>query len=187
VPEEMQAGLACKETAADAWEAIETGRMGGERIKEATVDKLHRDFDDPQFKAGECVEDFAQRATTIANKEVIKKILHSIPDHLEQVTISIETLLDMNSMSIEVAMGHLRAVEERKKKTSGGAKEGRLLLTEEEWMTHLKVREGEGSGGGCGRRGRGRGKCDGHGGGRGRGPPTDSNEEASRHAKPTDV
>jgi hypothetical protein len=60
VPEEMQAGLACKETAADAWEAIETGRMGGERIKEATVDKLHRDFDDPQFKAGECVEDFAQ-------------------------------------------------------------------------------------------------------------------------------
>jgi hypothetical protein len=41
--------------------------MGGERIKEATVDKLHRDFNDLQFNVGECVEDFAQHATTIAN------------------------------------------------------------------------------------------------------------------------
>jgi hypothetical protein len=42
-------------------------------------------------------------------------------------------------MSIEVATGHLRAVEERKKKTSDKAKEGSLLLMEEEWMARLKV------------------------------------------------
>jgi hypothetical protein len=121
VPEEMQAGLACKETVAGAWEAIRTVRMGGERIREATVDKLRHDCGDLQFKAGECVEDCAQRATTIANqlrllgdkisdKEVIKKILHFVPEHLEQVAISIETMLDLNSMSFEVATDHLWAV-----------------------------------------------------------------------------
>jgi hypothetical protein len=134
-------------------------RMGGERIKEATVDKLRHDFSNLQFKASECVKDFVQRATTIANqlqalgdkiidKEVIKKILHSVPEHLEQVAISIETLLDLNSMLIKIATGHLRVVEERKKKASDGTKEGRLLFTEEEWMAWLKVQEGERSGGG---------------------------------------
>jgi hypothetical protein len=148
----MQVSLVCKETAAYAWEVIWTMRMGGERIKEAMADKLHCDFDDLHFKVGKCVEDFTQRATTIANqsrahgdkisdKEVIKKILHSVPDHLEQVAISIETL-DLNSMSIEVATGHLRAIEERKRKASGGTKEGHLLLTKE-WMAQLKIREGE--------------------------------------------
>jgi hypothetical protein len=90
------------------------------------------------------------------------------------VAISIEILLDLNAMSIEVATGHLCAVEERKKKPTSAAKEGRLLLTEEEWMARLKAREGESSSGGRG--GRGRGMCVGHGG-RGRGSSTDSNEE----------
>jgi hypothetical protein len=127
VPEEMQAGLACKESAADAWEAIRAIRMGGDRIKEATADKLRRDFGELQFKSGECVEDFSLRVSAVANqlrsigdkisdKDVIKKILHSVPDYLKQVAIPIKTLLDLNTMSIEEATGHLRAVEQRKKK-----------------------------------------------------------------------
>jgi hypothetical protein len=116
VPEEMHAGLAHKESAAYAWEAI---LMGGNRIKEATTDKLRHNFEDLQFKAGECVEDFSLHASMLANqlralgnkisvKVVIKKILRSVPKHLEYVAISIETLLDLNSMSIEEATDHLR-------------------------------------------------------------------------------
>jgi hypothetical protein len=73
------------------------------------------------------MEDFSLRISAIANqlrglgdkiidKDVIKKILYSIPDHLEQVVILIETLLGLNSMSAEEATDHLRVVEERKKK-----------------------------------------------------------------------
>jgi hypothetical protein len=40
----------------------------------------------------------------ITDKEVIKKILHSVPNYLEQVAISIETLLHLNSMFVEVAI-----------------------------------------------------------------------------------
>jgi hypothetical protein len=68
LPEEMLASLVCKETAVDAWEAIQTMRMGGVCIKEALVDKLHREFNHLQFKAGECVEDFVLHTTTITNQ-----------------------------------------------------------------------------------------------------------------------
>jgi hypothetical protein len=64
----------------------------------------------------------------------MKKMLHSIPEKLEQVTISMETLLDLNTLSIEEAACHLRAVEQRKKPTTPPVVDtsGRLLLTEEE-------------------------------------------------------
>jgi hypothetical protein len=42
VREEMEVGL----SAADAWVAIQAVQMGGDRIKEATTDKLYRDFGD---------------------------------------------------------------------------------------------------------------------------------------------
>jgi hypothetical protein len=150
-----------------------------------------RDFGDLQFKPGEYVEDFALHITTLGNqlcalsdkvneKEEIKKLLHSVPEHLKQVVISIETLLDLNSMTIEEAIGHLRAVEGRKKKTSNQAKDGRLLLTEEEWLAHLKVHEGEWSSDGHGCRGRERG-------GSGRSLHGESQEEGVRRPKATDV
>jgi hypothetical protein len=173
--------------------------MGGDRIKEAMADKLHHDFENLQFKAGECVEDFSMHVSVIANqlwalddkisnKEVIKKILHFIPDHLEQVAISIETLLGLKSMSIEEATGHLCAVEERKKKPTGGAKEGCLLLTEEEWMVRLKIWEGESSNSSHGGRGRDRGRCGrGHGGGDGKGSRSDSHDDGARHSKAIDT
>jgi hypothetical protein len=191
VPEEMQAGLARKESTTDAWEAIRVMHMGGERIKEANADKLHRDFSDLQFKLGECIEDFSLCMTALTNqlrelgdkvteKEEIKK-LHSVPDHLEQVAISNKILLNLNKMMIQEATSHPRVVEERKKKHTSGSKEGHLLLTEEEWMAYLKVCDRESSGGG-GRGGRGhsRGRRGGHGGtGGGRESKSNSHEESA--------
>jgi hypothetical protein len=37
----------------------------------------------------------------ILDKKVVKKMLQSVPDHLEQVATSMETLLDLDSLSIE--------------------------------------------------------------------------------------
>jgi hypothetical protein len=64
--------------------------LWGDQIKEANMDKLHREIGEIQFKVGECVEDFALHATTITNqlcalggkisdKEMIKKILNFVP------------------------------------------------------------------------------------------------------------
>lgn len=52
------------------------------------------------------VEDFAGQASNLANQlqvvgvdiaeEVVKKLLHYVPDDLEQIVLSIETLLDLS-------------------------------------------------------------------------------------------
>jgi hypothetical protein len=103
------------------------------------------------------------------------------------VAISIETLLDLDSISVEVATGHLRAVEARKKKSSEGAKEGRLLLMEEEWLAWIKIHDGESSGGGdhVGK-GRGRGKRGSRSGG-GRGGAPGSADDGTRRSKAGDI
>jgi uncharacterized membrane protein YgcG len=129
-----------------------------------------------RFKSGECVEDFSVRITShvnelrvlgdeITDKEVVKKMLHLVPEKFEQVALSMETLLDLNSLSIEEATSHLHAVEQRKKTTTLSAADvsGRLLLIEE-WLAWMKAKEKSGSGGSSSSGG-GRG----HGRGRGRG------------------
>jgi hypothetical protein len=47
----------------------------------------------------------------ITDTEVFKKMLYSVPEKLEQIAISMETLLDLNSLSIKEATGHLCTVE----------------------------------------------------------------------------
>jgi hypothetical protein len=122
----MQAGLANKELALKAWESIRNIRVGADWVSEANAERLRQEFTKIRFKSGECVEDFSIRITAIANelrvlgdevtdKEVMKKMLHSIPEKLEQVAISMKMLLDLNSLLIEEAIGHLQAVEQRKK------------------------------------------------------------------------
>ena len=38
---------------------------------------------------------------SISETEIVKKMLQVVPNHLEQVAISIETLLDMNNLTVE--------------------------------------------------------------------------------------
>jgi hypothetical protein len=110
-------------------------------------------FRDITFKAGETVEDFSLYLNIVASqlyvlgddisdKNLIKKMLHVVPEKLEQVAISMETLLNLDSLSIEEVVGHLRAIEQRKKPTPARVTGGRLLLTEEEWMARMKTKDG---------------------------------------------
>ena len=51
----------------------------------------------------------------------------------------------MNDLTVEKVTGRLRNVEQRQKNTiSAVDKEGRLLLTEEEWLARLKIRDDTG-------------------------------------------
>jgi hypothetical protein len=51
----------------------------------------------------------------VTDKEVVKKMLHLVPEKLEQVAISMEMFLGLNLLSIEEAVDHLPVVEQRKK------------------------------------------------------------------------
>ena len=55
--------------------------------------------------------------------EIVKKMLQVAPDHLKQVAISIETLLDVNDLMVEEVTGRLRNVEQRKKNAESNIKQ----------------------------------------------------------------
>jgi hypothetical protein len=133
-------------------------RCGSVQIgsRKQNVERLRWEFGEHTFKLGKTMEDFSIRlnnvigdlrvlSDVVSDKEVIKHMLHAVPERLEQVAISMETLLDLDSLSIEEAVGHLHAVEQCKKPSPAKETNGRLLLTKEEWLARMKTHDGSGS------------------------------------------
>jgi hypothetical protein len=124
VPPEMLASLTTKRTAQSAWEAIKSLRIGVQRMRDANIEQLRKEFDSIRFKDGETVDDFSMRLAGLANNiailggkvtegDIVRKMLHVVPEPLEQVAISIETLLDLDNLSVEEVTGHMCNVEQR--------------------------------------------------------------------------
>lgn len=101
------------------------------------VRKLRKEFENLAFKNGEALEDFSLQVSSIISElqslggnidelKAVQKFLCVVPGQYAQMACSIETLLDLNDMTIEEQTGRLAASEGR------GAPEadtgGRLLL-----------------------------------------------------------
>jgi hypothetical protein len=167
VPTEMLPTLRGKRTAQAAWEAVRTIRVGVERVRESKAQQLRREFVALGWKEGESAEDFSVRITGLANSlrvlgdnisdaDIIRKMLDTAPEHLERIAVVIETLLDLNDISVEEVTGRLRAIEQRRRKAAPVVdSQGRLLLTQEEWKAKLRIGEKGSSSGSSGSGGSG--------------------------------
>lgn len=188
IPAEMLSTLRGTRTAQAAWEALEIIRVGVQRAREANAQQLRHEFAALVWKEGETAEDFSVHITGLANNlrilgddiadsELVRKMLQVVPEHLSQVAISMETLLDLSTISIEEVTGRLRSVEQRRKPPPVLDNQGRLLLCEDDWLAKHKIREGEmGSASGSNAAGKKRGgkprpRARGNGGARDGDPP----------------
>jgi hypothetical protein len=113
---EMKAGLAVKKTAKEVWEAVRSMRIGDDRVKAASVQRLLKEYENVGFRDGESVSDFALRISdlvaslremgeTLEDHRVVKKILRVVPKRLKQVAVAIEMLTDLNTTTIEELVG----------------------------------------------------------------------------------
>jgi len=172
VPEEMIPVLVNKKNAKEAWEAIRTLRIGDDRVRKATAQNLRAEYESIALRDGEAIEDFALRLSSMVQRlaklgdpepdeKVVAKYLRVVRPRYKQLVISIETLLDISRLSIEVVTGRLMVADDVEPPAPQTAA-GKLLFTEEQWVERYKQRGQESSRGGSGghgkRRGRGHGR-----------------------------
>lgn len=99
---------------------------------------------------------------TLDDEKVIKKCLHVVPPKYSQVAIAIKTLLNQKTLSIEELTGWLKSVEEQYDNDDTSGSGGHLLLTQEEWLAHIKRREQSEASFGSERKSSGNGSNDRH-------------------------
>jgi hypothetical protein len=119
----MQFSLSKKRTVKDAWDAITAARIGSNHARKTTLQALHKEWENLAFKPGEGVDDFALRLNTMQQKMVqfgddtcgeeraIENLFRCIPEKYKQIACSIESLLDLSTMSIEEAIGRLKVAD----------------------------------------------------------------------------
>ena len=124
VPVEYREPLGVRSSAKETWEAIVAMRVGSNHAKKAIAQLLKQEYANLKFKDGESVEAFSlclqtlisklrSHGVTIDEEEAMSMYLHSVPMKYIQITLSIETMLDLSTLTIEDMTGRLRAVYER--------------------------------------------------------------------------
>jgi hypothetical protein len=169
VPAEMKSTIAEKSSAKEAWMAVRIMRLGDERVREANAQKLLGAFENVKFRDGETIDEFAMRLNTMASElralgekvdevRLVKKVLRIVPKQYRQIAMSIATLLDLNTLSLEGLVGRLRAAEVGVDEEEEAPGMARLLLTEEQWEARRRQHSGKGRAVNCdgGNRGGGR-------------------------------
>jgi hypothetical protein len=188
VPKEMGLPLLDKATTKEVWDAIAATRIGVDRVRRATLQRLHRNWENISVNSNEQVDDFAMRMSTlhqqlvihgdkdITEERVVEKFLRTVPAKYVQIVVAIEQFLDFEALTLEEVTGRLKAVDncEEQVLTEPVAINDKLLYTKEQWRARCgKEKKGDDAGGYGFRNQRGGGgrSC---GGGRGRGGGRDS-------------
>jgi hypothetical protein len=162
VPPEMQFSFSQKRTAKEAWDAIAATHIGSDRARKTTLhtlQALRKEWENLAFKPDKDVENFALRLNTLLQKmvqfdddtydeeRVVEKLFRCIPEKYKQIARSIESLLDLTTMTIEEAIGRLKVVDDDESQALSGpiTIERKLHLTREQWEACQGDKKGESS------------------------------------------
>ncbi|GJU20488.1 zinc finger, CCHC-type containing protein [Tanacetum coccineum] len=158
LPEEQLLQITKHKTAKEIWTALKTKHVGEERVQQARLQTLKSEFELLHMKEDETIDTFTAKLSTLANKAaglghtfddstLVRKLLNAVPDRYLQIVASIEQYSDLGEMSLEEAIGRLKAYEERIK-----FKKGKQVNDQEKLMFTRHDNRGKNF------RGRGRGK-----------------------------
>jgi len=161
VPQEMQVSLADKDTAKDAWDSIAAARIGVDRVRRATLQRLRKEWENLSFRPGEHIEDIALRLATVKQQMIlhgernmdeeraVEKLLRGTPKKYAQLKIAIETLLDFQDLTIIEVIGRLKTVDDLDDEPAHepASVGGKLMLTEQ-WLARQKQKKDAGGAGG---------------------------------------
>ncbi|XP_076956912.1 uncharacterized protein LOC143632230 [Bidens hawaiensis] len=120
IPEEQILQIGNFKLAKEMWDAIKSRYMGAERVKDARLHMLIREFDGLMMKETETIDVYASRITTISSKattlgqpyeerRLVQKFFTSLPSRFIQVVASFEQVLDLKTVGFEDVVGRFHA------------------------------------------------------------------------------
>jgi hypothetical protein len=95
-------------------------------LRKSILQALRKEWENLAFKLGEDVDDFALHLNTLLQKMVqygddtydeeraVEKLFRCVPEKYKRIARSIESLLDLSTMSIEEAIGQLKVIDSDK-------------------------------------------------------------------------
>jgi uncharacterized membrane protein YgcG len=131
-----------------------------------TAEIKEESIEDYSMRLSGMVQHLATLGKTVAESKVVGKFLRSVPHKYKQIVVAIQTLLDVEGLTLANVTGRLKAAEDELEAPPASVNHaGKLYLSDEAWEEKWKLREGSGGGGSSSRGGGGGG----HGVDRGRG------------------
>nr|GEX45702.1 putative zinc finger, CCHC-type [Tanacetum cinerariifolium] len=127
IEEEDQLLLISKyKTAKSVWDAWKKRHVEEEHVQQAKQQTLKSEFEMLQMEENESIDSFVTRLTSIINKAesvglayedstLVRKLLNVVPDRFLQIIASIEQYSNLDTMSLDEAIGRLKTFEERLK------------------------------------------------------------------------
>jgi hypothetical protein len=121
--------------------------IDSDRARKTTLQALHKEWENLAFKPGRTLMTLLSVLTllqqkmvlfgddTYSEERVIEKLFRCIPEKYKQIARSIESLLDLSTMSIEEAIGHIKVIDGDEPQPLSGpiTISGKLHLTREQW------------------------------------------------------
>jgi uncharacterized membrane protein YgcG len=174
VPPEMVSAVASKDTTKSAWETIKTMRVGDDHVRAVAVRQFEmaeleeESTEDYSMRLSGMVQHLATLGETVVETKVVDKFLRSIPHKYKQIVVVIQTLLDVDTLTLAIVTGRLKAAEDELEVPLASVNHaGKLYLSEEAWEEKWKLREGSGGSGSSSRGGGAGGRGANHGRGNG--------------------
>ncbi|XP_035838224.1 uncharacterized protein LOC118485841 [Helianthus annuus] len=143
IPEDVVLQVASCKTAKEIWENLKNLK------DDDTIDSF-------TAKINSIVTRATEVGMTLSQPTLVRKLLNGVPDKLTQIVASMEQYSDLETMTLEEAVGRLKTYEERLKLKKKESPVNNL----EELLEEMKMFKDDGGGFGCGKPNRGREKSD---------------------------
>jgi hypothetical protein len=136
--------VAKKKLGKEVWDSLKARFMGADRVRDARLQTLKAEFNALKMKEEETVDQFAGKLMamsvrysnlggTLDDVAMVKKLFDTMLEKFLNVVAGIEQFFDLKTVAFDVAVGRLKAFEERTRRGAGATitnSMGQLMLTQ---------------------------------------------------------
>ncbi|XP_076935074.1 uncharacterized protein LOC143601578 [Bidens hawaiensis] len=134
LPENVLMQVARTRDAQEIWESLRVRFLGADRVQQARLRSLKRDFSQLKMGEKESVREIVGKVTEHAlqfdslgspmeEHEHVKKLLDSVPDRFIAIVATIEQWADLNTMVFEDCIARLKAFEEKNQRQGSNGRD----------------------------------------------------------------